>query len=961
MDKSIVAVEESQRRSDSLASASKSFGSLVQINSIAIDISCAMEEIESTPHEHFSIRGYVAGVRKNDLEICLPFASEAAVDHVVDSLPPLSVPSFRWWQCSNCVPDIAAERNIVQMLLSDRGDAGPSSCQKDKHGLFSRSKQKIGDEHGLRDTRMEEDNYPSTKIVKYNPCCTGGHDKATTCNGEKTDMTNNVHRNPCADITANKSLQIRERHNDDAVDAPDMVYSAEDPSIRVDEPENASSVKETHRRKPKLRMLADIMEEEKNLTSEHHRTRSESTEMEADVDPHLALDVPTDIAKGTKSPTRKRKIGLVEDRVPLEITHPIGTAKRSKGPIPYAEKTCRRVENFEIESEVNASSRLNLQPTAKTKQIKPKKSKALDDGRKVRRAHIENRTVSPREPPKINAVHSENLHKIDFAAETSFNNNGPYFQSSIFGQKMDRVSDLSDHISLMSSRKNITGDCNVHQKVALDLTLNSCTMEAERNSDSQLSLQQHRGIPDLNVSFTEKTYVTQGKQLMNNIPENRSLNLHKNLDMSASCSKDMAREGKRQLRISEPQPFQNIMDNNVEHGGPSDDIPMEIVELLAKNQRERALGNSRKHLLPEPINNSIRGSSSLYMPNFPFTNTSVTSGNMGVRQRIPNFPDVVNCQFDMGNNNNNNYNNISSYRPSQQKQTQQLASNSVMSGPRPSEGADLLWPPRRKNAPLHLNGTKNHRYVQSNGLDMHAFSDHYYIGKPVSEINNGREKKVEEGRIGSRPKPVGSLDAYSNDAIPAMQLLSLMDRGVVPAGTSSDKVVASNGFPDKPFSPCNHHPRFVNENQKDPFFSSSFFSQSGRQTKDLPPLFNGVCFPSGSSKKPYLQGEMRPPQSEFRTVHLEGPSNPVNQQSIVNQQSRGNNNDDQELGVCTLNRNPADFSVPDAENEYTISGKDLKSRKRNYSRREKIRPASTEGEKRPRMKKDASAKECWRK
>lgn len=56
MDKSIVAVEESHWRNDSPVSASKSLGSLVQINSIAIDLSCAMEEIESPLHEHFSIR-----------------------------------------------------------------------------------------------------------------------------------------------------------------------------------------------------------------------------------------------------------------------------------------------------------------------------------------------------------------------------------------------------------------------------------------------------------------------------------------------------------------------------------------------------------------------------------------------------------------------------------------------------------------------------------------------------------------------------------------------------------------------------------------------------------------------------------------------------------------------------------------------------------------------------------------
>ena len=56
MDNSIVAMEESHERNDSPVSASKSVGSFVQINSIAIDLSCAMEETESQLHEHFSIR-----------------------------------------------------------------------------------------------------------------------------------------------------------------------------------------------------------------------------------------------------------------------------------------------------------------------------------------------------------------------------------------------------------------------------------------------------------------------------------------------------------------------------------------------------------------------------------------------------------------------------------------------------------------------------------------------------------------------------------------------------------------------------------------------------------------------------------------------------------------------------------------------------------------------------------------
>ncbi|KAL0447452.1 UNVERIFIED_CONTAM: protein EMBRYONIC FLOWER 1 [Sesamum latifolium] len=965
MDKSIVAVDESHRRSDSLASASKSLGSLVQINSIAIDISCAMEEIGSPAHEHFSIRGFVAGMRQKDRKMCSPFSSEG--DDVVDNLPPLPVPRFRWWQCSNCVPDISAERPTPEMSLRDRSNAGTSSCLNidgGKDGLFLHNIQNTGDEHRSRDAGDGKDTSPTIK--------------------EKKNVGDNEGGNPCEFAEANR-FQIRERHNNTA---------AENPSARVDEPENASSGSDgafsalPHRRKPKLRSLADIMEEEKNSPSDHPRVRStsssgmqvKSTETEADLDPQLQFDVPADVAKGSKSPQRKRKAAaLEEDRGPPEMTYAIGTAKRSKGPIPEAEKTCRRVEISDSESERDVPNRLDLRLSARTQQIKPRKQKALDMSRKTRQNNIDNRTVTMREEPNINSVHSANVQKHAIAPETGLGSmvhvastlggeTGPYFGSFLSGQQMDRISNLSkskrpeveaDHSPLMPPSKNILGDCNIQGKVALDLSLSSY-MGAEINSNHQVSFRQPRGIPDLNESFTEKTSIAQGKQL-STLPENRSLTLHKNMEMSASCSKEMAREGKRQLGVSEPQVVQN-MDNNLEPGGAPDDIPMEIVELLAKNQRERALGNPRKHLLPEEINNSIRGSPAVYvdgrpgMTNFPFTNTrsGVTVGSVktGVGQGVLNFHQVKNCQLDMGRVDESQFRLFSSFTSGQQRKTQYSATNSIVSGPRPSEGADLLWPPRRKNGPFHLSINQNHS-VQPNGLGLHPFSDQRYKGKIIND-KKGEGKKslrdqssVKRGRIGSNPKSVGSLDAYSNDTIPAMQLLSLMDRGIV---SGSSFKVGPNGFLDKTFSPCNHHPRLNgNENQNDPFLGASFFSQSSH-TKDFPGLLNGVCFSGKSLKKSYLQGQTPPEQGNSKAVNLEGPSN------LVTRPSRGSLS----LGVCTLNRNPADFSIPDARNEFTISAKDLKSRRRN-ALKERSRLVNMEGQKRQRARKDASGKECPRK
>lgn len=342
-------------------------------------------------------------------------------------------------------------------------------------------------------------------------------------------------------------------------DASDMVHRAENPSIRFDEPENASSGSDgagsalPHKRKPKLRSLADIMEEEKNSTSEHTRMRSAlssgmhvaSTEMKADLDPQLQLDASVDVATGARSPQRKRKIAIEEDRGPLETTYPIVIGKRSKGTISDSEKTCRIVEVSDSESGGNGSARLDLQLNAKTQQIKPKRNKALDINRKTKQTHIDNRTVPIREVPKINAVHSANLQKRAVSAEARCGNTGnvpsalrgdmaPYFNSILSGKQVDRISDLSkskrpeveaDHSPLTPPRKSFMGDCNIQGKVALDLSLNSC-VGAETNSSNQTSCRQHRGIPDLNESFIEKPSTMQGKQLPT-LSENRSSTPHK--------------------------------------------------------------------------------------------------------------------------------------------------------------------------------------------------------------------------------------------------------------------------------------------------------------------------------------------------------------------------------------------------------------------------------------------------
>ncbi|XP_072964978.1 protein EMBRYONIC FLOWER 1 [Typha angustifolia] len=57
------------------------------------------------PCDHFSIRGYVAQVRKNDRKNCSPFLvfHDQQSDEDCNLLPPLPVTKFRRWDCKNCL------------------------------------------------------------------------------------------------------------------------------------------------------------------------------------------------------------------------------------------------------------------------------------------------------------------------------------------------------------------------------------------------------------------------------------------------------------------------------------------------------------------------------------------------------------------------------------------------------------------------------------------------------------------------------------------------------------------------------------------------------------------------------------------------------------------------------------------------------------------------------------------
>ncbi|KAA8525280.1 hypothetical protein F0562_007135 [Nyssa sinensis] len=232
------------------------------------------------------------------------------------------------------------------------------------------------------------------------------------------------------------------------------------------------------------------------------------------------------------------------------------------------------------------------------------------------------------------------------------------------------------------------------------------------------------------------------------------------------------------------------------------------------------------------------------------------------------------------------------------------------------------------------------------------------------------------GGIELKTDGMGSLDLYPNETIPAMQLLSLMD-----AGVQSSTPFSLDGKPmffGKPFFPCEHHPN-VGLDTKSKFLEKPSLP-CDHHSKEFSVIGTGVYKASDSSRYPssafcgrvsskfqeedtakisYSAIKNRGRRSQ-KSVCIRGvaagkssTSNPVQDKkngflgapdSAVSPlqchriedstKQRGleahsvneivwSMKNTSKTDICSVNRNPADFSIPEAGNVYMISGSQM--------------------------------------
>lgn len=245
------------------------------------------------------------------------------------------------------------------------------------------------------------------------------------------------------------------------------------------------------------------------------------------------------------------------------------------------------------------------------------------------------------------------------------------------------------------------------------------------------------------------------------------------------------------------------------------------------------------------------------------------------------------------------------------------------------------------------------------------------------KIHTGQPCACTQKKIGNCPNPVGQLELCTNEIMPATQLLKLMD-----SGTSSKvpkNVVVNMEFTKQPSFPQTTPRKWIfplNEGLCRDYGvgkSSGYFAFSGQRDKNCfgrsqilgRKMVNDSVKSTGMKKRKSSDcltavqdadcklhrfgdgsGSLRKKQDSFPIDGLKAEFHPhlrsmiVASNSHLMESSIENAEMEKKLGtiglvksscgmveelhICSLNRNPADFSIPEAGNEFTIRGGDFK-------------------------------------
>ncbi|KAL6569820.1 hypothetical protein OROMI_014334 [Orobanche minor] len=641
------------------------------------------------------------------------------------------------------------------------------------------------------------------------------------------------------------------------------------------------------RKARKVRLLTEMLTEKP-----HHINRKESTKL-----PELT---PT-----SSSPLKKRKIQQVHEWKPIDVTSK--KVKVVKGDFAVKTSIVEHSQDLEPEGGQNTDK---YQCKKHGSQKGSKLGKVSSDSFAVWRSIFNDMGRSDKDKVKVNSLPNDSSrpnHDI-FEGKQNHPMRGSQCQSQSqsdtgLGLGLSLNYDSQSRVSWMPplpnrvpihdhSRKDgfVFGESSFgHKGVVLDSQVNGRSVYNVRDGNSS------------------RTSFLQDQQPFHSQLSHGNFSHHQNLDFSDPHNK--RNNGVR--GYSDLMRTHNYQRQDVFSNGRSDE--REIVELMAKIQHERNLSEVRNY-------NEIPNSSNyhklttfnqpIFIPHHqyptirrPSSSTIPTTGFFHQEQPNPSFPNFDTFSQNHIRVSDNSHNRII---PHQAAPTNMQIMEAYNNG-RPGN----VW----SNMEMHTKWSNRNKGKNIMNLDLNVMAP------------NVLEDQTHTGG--------GSLDrSYSNEAIPAMQLLSLMDAGKNPP------IVERKKHTQKPFSCYNG-------------VKQSSFSYSGVQSGVVKPvessrnfiMGHGACShslpPVTNSFSSFFQTDLGTHGSQFFHKSQEKKQ----RVSVIGQRyspedsfgfplpwhaseggALGTRNVRPETEICTFNQNPADFSTPGPENVYMIDVENLKFR-----------------------------------
>ncbi|KAG9135164.1 hypothetical protein Leryth_013451 [Lithospermum erythrorhizon] len=300
--------------------------------------------------------------------------------------------------------------------------------------------------------------------------------------------------------------------------------------------------------------------------------------------------------------------------------------------------------------------------------------------------------------------------------------------------------------------------------------------------------------------------------------------------------------------------------------------------------------------------------------------------------------------------------------------------NSITAGTRPSEVEKPAWLSKNDNMPIALEVSHGYTSTLSGSMENQSRVELQHKGRTVSDIKaeemrmqNKKQQIANMSVLGElKPKPRSFPNQHSNETIPAMQLLSLIQNGM-----SSDAAFDgdSSRFVGKPFFPSNYQPRLsidersrsytrpllANQHQRSGVANTghtSFRSQELGESRSWAQLHQqigrsgslhrqnweklGAAYPlqfrhpgPGLERQNWdrqigVSVSSRPMKFQLHSGRFESCPPIIDLEAYNASGSASARRQAEEEKQCVLNQNPADFSSPEPGNQYTLSGGDIK-------------------------------------